>query len=99
MKELRVYSRKQKTLKEKEDHKQPKLHLEPELSLEICPGNSDSELNTFENIDDLNLPIAVRKGTRACTQHPIGKFVSHEKLLSNFRAFTIALTYDARTLH
>lgn len=34
---------------------------------------------------DLNLPIAVRKGVRNCTQHPISHFVSYSKLSLIFR--------------
>ena len=56
------------------------------------PGNIESvfcpsEPNSF---DDLNLPIALRKGTRSCTQHPrysIANYVSYHKLLPPFKAF------------
>ena len=47
-------------------------------------GTVDSEL---EN-DILNMPIACRKGVRSCTQHPIGNFISYDKLSPTFRAFT-----------
>ena len=30
----------------------------------------------------LYLPIALRKGTRSCTQHPISQFVSYEKTIT-----------------
>ncbi|KAK2967234.1 hypothetical protein RJ640_002061 [Escallonia rubra] len=40
--------------------------------------------NLTEDLD-LDLPIALRKGTRTCTQHPISKFVSCEKLSPTFR--------------
>ena len=29
---------------------------------------------------DLDLPIAIRKGTRTCTRHPISKYVSYDRL-------------------
>ena len=51
-------------------------------------GNVDSEL---EN-DTLNMPIAWRKGVRSCTQHPIGNFISYDKLSPTFRAFTSNIT-------
>ena len=47
-------------------------------------GTVDSEL---EN-DILNMPIAWRKGVRSCTQHPIGSFISYDKLSPTFSAFT-----------
>ncbi|KAK2990953.1 hypothetical protein RJ640_002961, partial [Escallonia rubra] len=40
--------------------------------------------NLTEDLD-LDLPIALRKGTKTCTQHPISKFVSCEKLSPTFR--------------
>ena len=51
-------------------------------------GTVDSEL---EN-DILNMPIAWRKGVRSCTQHPIGNFISYDKLSPTFRAFTSNIT-------
>ncbi|RVW39635.1 Retrovirus-related Pol polyprotein from transposon RE1 [Vitis vinifera] len=37
---------------------------------------------------DLDLLIALRKGTRACTKHPIAKYISYSNLSDNYRAFT-----------
>ena len=36
--------------------------------------------------------IAWRKGVRSCTQHPIGNFISYDKLSPTFRAFTSNIT-------
>ena len=44
----------------------------------------------FEN---LYLPIALRKGVRSCTMHPISHFVSYKGLSSPFRAFTTNISY------
>ena len=38
------------------------------------------------------MPIAWRKGVRSCTQHPIGNFISYDKLSPTFRAFTSNIT-------
>ncbi|RVW56043.1 Retrovirus-related Pol polyprotein from transposon TNT 1-94 [Vitis vinifera] len=54
----------------------------------VPDGTVDSEL---EN-DILNMPIAWRKGVRSCTQHPIGNFISYDKLSPTFRAFTSSIT-------
>ncbi|RVW94806.1 Retrovirus-related Pol polyprotein from transposon RE1 [Vitis vinifera] len=35
---------------------------------------------------------AWRKGVRSCTQHPIGNFISYDKLSPTFRAFTSSIT-------
>ena len=32
------------------------------------------------SLDDLYLPIALRKGTRVCTHHPISHFISYDQL-------------------
>ncbi|RVW70809.1 Retrovirus-related Pol polyprotein from transposon TNT 1-94 [Vitis vinifera] len=67
---------------------------EPGPNPSKLPGNNapdgtvDSEL---EN-DILNMPIAWRKGVRSCTQHPIGNFISYDKLSPMFRAFTSSIT-------
>ncbi|KAG8363523.1 hypothetical protein BUALT_Bualt19G0031300 [Buddleja alternifolia] len=39
------------------------------------PGNTINDLDSG-NIDDLDEPIALRKGVRSCTQHPISNHVS-----------------------
>ncbi|RVX15883.1 Retrovirus-related Pol polyprotein from transposon TNT 1-94 [Vitis vinifera] len=67
---------------------------EPGPNPSKLPGNNapdgtvDSEL---EN-DILNMPIAWRKGVKSCTQHPIGNFISYDKLSPTFRAFTSSIT-------
>ena len=38
-------------------------------------------------IDDLDIPIATRKGVRSCTQHPISKFVSYSRLSPPYKTF------------
>ncbi|RVW35073.1 Retrovirus-related Pol polyprotein from transposon TNT 1-94 [Vitis vinifera] len=68
--------------------------VEPGPNPSKLPGNNapdgtvDSEL---EN-DILNMPIAWRKRVRSCTQHPIGNFISYDKLSPTFRAFTSSIT-------
>ena len=47
------------------------------------PGEQSSDLS-----GDLYLPIALRKGVRSCTQHPISKYVSYKKLSPKYAAFT-----------
>ncbi|CAN1132933.1 Retrovirus-related Pol polyprotein from transposon TNT 1-94 [Linum perenne] len=40
---------------------------------------------------DLDIPIAIRKGVRSCTQHPIGRHVGYERLSENFKVFITSL--------
>lgn len=65
-------------------------------SLEDSNDIEDEELNLPSqhqpSTEDIHVLIAIRKGERACTQHPISKFVSYDKLSPSFAAFTTTLT-------
>ncbi|XP_071920664.1 uncharacterized protein [Coffea arabica] len=75
-------------------------------SREVCPntsGNaspffssavpeSDPVLNLPTQESDLDLPIAIRKGTRTCTRHPISKYVSYDNLSPKYRAITTEIS-------
>ena len=43
-------------------------------------------------MSDLNIPIANRKGIRACIKYPMSNFVSYKKLSPTFFAFTSHLS-------
>lgn len=64
--------------------------LEPMLKKEIIQEKDTTQVNSptpmFKK-RELDLPIAVRKGTRCCTQHPLSHFVSFEKISSSHKAF------------
>lgn len=47
-------------------------------------------LSNFESYD-LDVPIALRKGTRSCTQHPIANYVAYDHLSSSVRALVTNL--------
>ncbi|TYK26805.1 reverse transcriptase [Cucumis melo var. makuwa] len=79
---------------------------------EACTNNTMSENDRIETSNDeaeqghtrkhdeydpsLDLPIALRKGTRSCTKHSISNYVSYENLSPQFRAFTASL--DSTTI-
>jgi len=50
--------------------------------------NLDITIPTMENLE---VPIALRKGVRTCTNHPISKFVSYAKLSPSYKAFVSTL--------
>ncbi|XP_075076778.1 uncharacterized protein LOC142163395 [Nicotiana tabacum] len=53
--------------------------------------SSIGELFTFPN--DLDEPIALRKGVRSCiTKHPLSNFVSYNSLYSSYRAFALSIS-------
>ena len=56
------------------------------------PKVSGNPKNNPSPILDLDVPIAIRKGIRSCTQHPISKFISYSNLSSSFRAFTSSVS-------
>ncbi|KAL4011538.1 hypothetical protein IC575_028598 [Cucumis melo] len=63
-------------------------------------SNNEAEQGHTGKIDEcdlsLNLPIALRKGTRSCTKHSISNYVSYKNLSPQFRAFTASL--DSTTI-
>ncbi|KAL4289662.1 hypothetical protein GQ457_14G014290 [Hibiscus cannabinus] len=57
------------------------------------------ERDITSNCSSQNLevfPIAIRKGTRACTKHPINRFVGYSSLMPSFQALTAFL--DAKQI-
>ena len=79
-----VYQRRTWKMKDKTIHPDPPL---PSPFLDEGLGNSNSTSTT----DDLNIPIATRKGVRSCTQLPISKFVSYSRLSPSYKAFVSKL--------
>lgn len=64
------------------------MDLIPETS--IVSSLNVSPLDT--SFDDINVPIAIRKGVRSCTQLPIFNFVSLGHLSPFFCSFSFALS-------
>ena len=42
-------------------------------------------------VDDSNIPIALRKGVRTCTNHPIYRFISYDGLSPSYQDFVLVL--------
>lgn len=63
--------------------KNPKGSEKPDTSQ--CQ-ESEPKSGTNTNVSDLDLPIAVRKGVRSCTSHPISNFVAYDHLSSSIQA-------------
>ena len=90
--ELVVYSRK-KVIGRSKDHLMIQVHGQPKADIsEPSVPKLEFEPKPVPTVlaqnHDLNLPIALRKGTRACTKHPIAKYISYDNLSENYRAFT-----------
>jgi hypothetical protein len=45
-----------------------------------------------QSTSNLDLPIALRKSKRTCTDHPISNFVSFDHLSSSFKAFSLSVS-------
>ena len=80
---------------------QPACAMPPCQSLSPTPAPSpvsDSSADSSGNepsllvSDNLDAPIAHRKGVRQCTQHPISQFVSYDCLSPSYRAFVSSLS-------
>lgn len=66
----------------------PLHELTSKLVLEIC--NNYSLLSSSH--DDLDLPIAHKKGVKTYTQHPMSNFVSYDSLSPSFHSFSVAVS-------
>ncbi|KAA0048527.1 transportin-3 isoform X1 [Cucumis melo var. makuwa] len=66
-----------------------------ETEVRIETSNDEAEQGHTRKLDEydpsLDIPIALRKGTRSCTKHPICNYVSYDNLSPQFRAFTASL--------
>ena len=69
-----------------------RLEIMPESGLDNSSSTSHSSLPVDPVPSDLDLPIALKKGVRSYTIHPISNFVSYHKLSSSFLAFTSHLS-------
>ena len=82
VKELRVYSRRQKS---KTTPKAPEQSSEPDSS-------NSAPVLSIPTINDIDLPIAQRKGVRSCTHHPISNFLSNQHISPAFHSFLSKLS-------
>lgn len=85
---LRVYSKGKWHRKEMAQRALPEQLQESEPTPsppEISQGNSHPDSSTHESPD--NRPIALRKGVRSCTNHPIYTFLSYKELSPKYRGF------------
>ena len=83
---IQVYTRRNKSI----------LHLSPAQASSPSVGpNMEPETKTHIQVQpiipDQDQPIAVRKGVRKCTEHPISNFISFERLSPSHRAFVSEL--------
>lgn len=89
-KDLITYTRRKGQI-EQSTHVPPVQSSSPDP--DPSPQVSGNEISsTTPSIDDSNVPIAVRKGVRTCTQHPISNFVSYDSLSPSYRAFVSSLS-------
>uniref|UniRef100_A0A2N9ERL8 Integrase catalytic domain-containing protein n=1 Tax=Fagus sylvatica TaxID=28930 RepID=A0A2N9ERL8_FAGSY len=64
-----------------------------EFSLPLPPSASPSaDSPPPQSTSDLDLPIAIRKGKRTCTEHLISNCVSFDHLSPSFKAFSLSLS-------
>ena len=101
-KPIKVYTRRTRLEQTKHNQESTPDPMSHEIA-QVEPASSpQSEPTDPEPVDcpipDLDLPIALRKGTRSCTMHPIQNHLSHANLSQKFRAFAFALETKSRFL-
>ena len=67
-------------------------HFDPSPKISAPKPSLGSALVVLVHDLDLDLLIALRKGTRAYTKHPISKYISYSNLSDNYRALTINIS-------
>ena len=90
-----VYSRREKAILESGNVQESSPSSLHEVTLPNPINSNDSNEFVFENLEaqmdqNLDLPIALRKGTRACTQqplYPLSNFLSFEKFSPTHKTF------------
>lgn len=87
--EIQVYTRR-RPVQQPAQNQQSQDSTPKQVYPEITQGETQTNLElgggvTTDSVPDINLPIALRKGTRSCTQHPIKNFVSYSKLSQRLR--------------
>ena len=64
----------------------------PSLPSKSMPKPVEKPVNVEQSETELDIPIAIKKGVRSCTSHPIAKFISYHRLSENYRAFSSSLS-------
>ena len=80
---LEVYSRRM----------QPALEFLHALTIHPNKGTENQTISTPNDISNLDLPIALRKEKRQCTQHPLSNFVSFDNLSFSYQALVSKLSF------
>ena len=97
--ELRVYSRRNKPQtvqavtplehgQSSTSGKNLELIVEESEQESIHKHDQEPEHQNLPSPRELDLPIALRKGIRSCTQHPLANYMTFEKLSGAFRVMT-----------
>lgn len=92
---LKVYTRRKKHGRQEEGSIEDLTSHNPlqESTSKPIPNSSNVPfLSPSQCSDDLNQPIAHRKGVRFYTQHPLSNFVSYNALSETFCVFSMALS-------
>jgi len=72
----------------------PKVPTSEPVSASPSPVDGSSPQQST-SLSDLNIPIALRKGKRSCTDHLISNFVSYDHVNPIFRQFALSLSSES----
>ncbi|RVW29700.1 Retrovirus-related Pol polyprotein from transposon TNT 1-94 [Vitis vinifera] len=72
---------------------QPALEFLHALTIHPNKGTENQTISTPNDISNLDLPIALRKEKRQCTQHPLSNFVSFDNLSFSYQALVSKLSF------
>ena len=69
-----------------------KVQQEEEITETAKPQQSDPILGPENTVSELDIPVALRKGTRSCTKHPISNFLCYDHLSNPLKALVTHLS-------
>ena len=90
--EIQVYTRRNRVQSQPQIQPEQTQHDQSPISVSNSEENSESKeisvpISYPDKDIDLDVPRAIRKGVRTCTQHPLHKHVSYARLSPKFKAF------------
>ena len=73
-------------------YRRNKTHIEYNPNLPLPQPASEYGHGTNSDLNELDIPIALRKGSRACTKHPISNFLGYSHLSKPLQALLTQLS-------
>jgi len=85
-----VYHRRQQPISQAQQGSTFDSQLDTKAISPLIPAPSNPD-PVSSNLDDLDMPISLRKRVRRCTQHPLAHYISYHRLSQTHKSFLTSL--------